>query len=563
MLSAIGAHFMTDQDTKYPFTATEQKQAFDLWAFVSIKIPKFTNESALNVIQSISPLPGENPKQLAKRLKEEMKKYGMHLKHTNALNAASKILGHGSWHEANQDDGKYRLKVSGFSGSEQKLYSEWRDLSNTICDICTSWAVEHKSNVFMVTFEPTLIMISSRASSELWPVDKGDNIWPILAISPIGEDSEWLSGSASMLEKLRRHLEGTSKAILDGVAVPLFFDRYIKAYSATAPHVPTMQDVCNSELILLREDNELWPGYEIARGNEFNCWAQLELASKKNRENLESIILKDGAWIVGDARYVWQVSTLRPMEFVPGLITRQLGNDEVEKLLHRYQLVRKIFGGRLPHRQELKRLNYLGSFADTYHVDQHRILLELNKAGHTWETYMDSRAEEVTLSSHLPAGLVLGIVTDLKLENPNILFKRPNRSQMTKVIDDQLFRALFPRVDQVSYSLPHGIATELRNKAKEAIDDFVDNLRLLRLSSGDNPVINLEDPLPYLVYANDHENFIAGLQEIGLEIHAGVMPWLFSTTGILQQSDHSIPFAVGNTLYLEMDFAEAPNSKAA
>lgn len=41
-------------------------------------------------------------------------------------------------------------------------------------------------------------------------------------------------------------------------------------------------DACDSEPMLMREDNELLPGsgLEIARGNEMNCWYQLEQPAK-------------------------------------------------------------------------------------------------------------------------------------------------------------------------------------------------------------------------------------------------------------------------------------------
>jgi hypothetical protein len=48
-------------------------------------------------------------------------------------------------------------------------------------------------------------------------------------------------------------------------------------------------DAGNSELVLLREDDELMPGsgYEIARGDELTCWAQLHLAMKDHKGALQ------------------------------------------------------------------------------------------------------------------------------------------------------------------------------------------------------------------------------------------------------------------------------------
>ena len=84
---------------------------------------------------------------------------------------------------------------------------------------------------------------------------------------------------------VRRRLEETEKAILDGMATLQICGRYGPEVLVKLPAVPqpvTPDDTCNSELVFLREDNELMPGdgFEIARGDEMTCWAQLELAVK-------------------------------------------------------------------------------------------------------------------------------------------------------------------------------------------------------------------------------------------------------------------------------------------
>jgi len=552
---------MTVQNNSFPFTETEQKQAFDLWAFVCIKIPKFTNESALSVIKNLQPIANESPKQLARRIKKEMAKHGVHLRHTHAIDAASKVMGYKSWHAANQDEGRYRLKVSGFSATEEKHYSDWRELTNTVCDMCSSWALEHQAKLFTITFDQSLLLINASPSIKLWPDAKPHDMWPLLTISPLSNDEEWLCGVATMLEKLRRHLEGTGKALLDGVAVPLFFDSYQRLAKEKAVHVPDMKDVCNSELILLREDNELRPGYEVARGNEFNCWSQLELASKDDNANLNGIVCRDGAWIIGDARYVWQIATLRPYEFVPGLVVRELGSVDAEKLLHRFQLVRRIFNGRLPYRLETKRLNYLSGLEGVYKVNQHRVLLELNKIGHTWESYFADR-DEAKFQQELSVSLVFELITELKLENPNIFFKRPTRSELTEIENDQLLRVLLPRVDHVTYRLPSGLKSVIKKQLEDAIADFSTNIRLLQLSKGDDPFFNRNEPFPYLVFASDPEEFRLRLLELGFVMYVGVMPWLLPIEGIMKLPENAFPFAFGHSLYLDIDF-EALSSQAA
>lgn len=130
------------------------------------------------------------------------------------------------------------------------------------------------------------------------------------------------------MEKLRRHLEEGSKAVLDGYAV-----LRLCAESHGRREMPmevTASDVTTSELVLKHEPDEDDPhsGYEVARGDELTCWHQLELAMRNDRteERAElKITVPDegvGAWIVNGIRYIWVLETLKPSEYVPGRIGR-------------------------------------------------------------------------------------------------------------------------------------------------------------------------------------------------------------------------------------------------
>ena len=83
--AAPTAHPAPPQDLKATAAA--------LWTFVHLKVPRFTSEAALKVIEGLQPQPDEDPKVLAKRLRKALSDTGVALKHTAALNAASRILG--------------------------------------------------------------------------------------------------------------------------------------------------------------------------------------------------------------------------------------------------------------------------------------------------------------------------------------------------------------------------------------------------------------------------------------------------------------------------------------
>jgi hypothetical protein len=212
----------------------------------------------------------------------------------------------------------------------------------------------------------------------------------------------------------------------------------------------------------MRADNELDTGYEIARGDEMTCWYQFELAIKDHRSEDVTIDEEYGAWHVGVGRYVWQLSTLRPKEIIPGLMIHELGFDESQRLLRRYKHAKRVFGGRIVRQAQTKRLEYLGSVPETYRVDLHKLLLAMSKAGLTWETYCAETGESVPMEPHLPVGFVLSLLERLNLEDPNAVFARPTRAELARVEDDKLLRTLLPRVDHVRYRLARAASGEVQ-----------------------------------------------------------------------------------------------------
>jgi hypothetical protein len=210
--------------------------------------------------------------------------------------------------------------------------------------------------------------------------------WPLLVVNPVGSRPDWLAEAPPALERLRRYLEEQGKAVLDGIAVLALCDIY-KNHSGGQWPPASVDDARNSELILVRADHELDTGYEIARGDEMTCWHQFDLAIKDHSADDVTVDEEDGAWRVGGGRYVWQLSTIRPNEIVPALTVYEFGPSYSSTLFRRYKLAKRVFRNRLSHHEQTKKLDYLGSPPETYGVDLHALLLAMNKAGLTWESY--------------------------------------------------------------------------------------------------------------------------------------------------------------------------------
>lgn len=78
---------------------------------------------------------------------------------------------------------------------------------------------------------------------------------------------------------------------------------------------------------------------------------------------------------------VGALETLKPNEFVPGRVNRQLGIPDCERLLRRYKLARRLHDGGFRNHDMTKRVDYLGGPPETWRVDLPRLLRMLNEAG--------------------------------------------------------------------------------------------------------------------------------------------------------------------------------------
>lgn len=470
------------------------------------------------------------------------------MKHANALQAASRLLGHEDWHHARgKPAGASKLRLIPLSESGDLLFGSWKELAPHLCEWCQLGLEESKSRIIRIRFETRSLTLNvfRKGGGE---GSAKEMLLPLLVVRPVDDAHGWLNGALSALEHLRRSLEESHRAILDGVAVLQSCSRPIPAGSFL-PEPVHPGDAGNSELILLRQDNELDEGYEIARGDELICWSQLELA-EEHRDLRIRVDDEDGAWRIGGSRYVWEFSTLRPKEYVPGLIVSNLTVQESRKLLRRYKLALRIFSGRLTTGETSKGLEYLAVPDECYRVDLHRLLTLMKDAGVTWEAFCADIDITQRMEPKLPFGFMLALFERLNLPDPNVVWARPTQAETTPVDDDRLLRALMPRVHHVTYRLPRELDAGILSGVMEAIREFSTSMELQkRVAAG---VISMKEPLPYLVYAGDGEELRLKLEEWGLRMRIGVIPHLFKIDGIIGKPDGMAPFAFGFSLYLDI-----------
>lgn len=545
----------------------DDARASALQRFVQLQAPRFTAEDALEVVRTLGITPREDEKELAKRLREALKVRRIALKHVNSLHAAAQLLGSKSWHTV--APGTPQLQFTKFDGDASRLqdaaFASWSDLAVALRE----WADQLKARgefplrVLAMSFVGRTLSFSVPASSISDPeMPERNEMWPVAAVTPMDSESpEWLSGASAALEKLRRHLEENGTAVLDGHAV-----LYLCATSQDQPGAVlsvSEADVANSELVLLREVDEDDPNstYEIARGDELTCWHQLEISlndlhtgAKPSAIELSVPTDGAGAWLVNGHRYVWALETLKPKDYVPGRILRQLGIPDCERLLHRYKLAKRIHSDGFRHHDMTKRVEYLNGTTKSWRVDLHRLLHMLSDAGLTWDGYFEKfDAEPLLMKSRLPVGFVMQLLADLEVRDPNRVFAWPTLAEMELVTDDRLLGSLLPRVDTVRYAQPNDLDPVAAEDLRNVIDDFGSSLHFHKTVEAGAVPMNTE--LPYYCHAASARQLRLNAESLGLRLYLAVSPHLISTKDVLKPvPDVKMwPFAMGHALILRFE----------
>ena len=520
-------------------------------------------DAARDVVNRLDVHLGEDPKSLAKRLRITLQAHRIALKHTHALHAASHLSGFQSWHTNDGDDVR-RLTFVTFDVDQVREvhYRSWDELAVELREWADRLLAREQLPLGVLTlgFSGQALTLSTPVPPTKDDTQQRNQSWPIGIITSAIDDPQWLDGAPAAIEKLRRHIEENGHAVLDGYAVlRLCSTSHDQSWH---PMAVTVSDVVNSELVLMREDSEDDPhiGYEIARGDELTCWYQLELSLRNDgtneMPNVFVTVPKEGAgaWHVNGIRYVWAVETLKPMAYVPGRVNRQIGIADCERLLRRYILAKRIHGTDFKHHEQTKHVDYLSGPPENYRVDLHFLLRQLDKAGLTWEAYIEKfDAEPLPMTDTLPVGFVFQLLENLQIEKPNQVFAKPNLSEMERVDDDGLLRALVPRVEHVRYVTPADLEGVQADELRKAVEEFASGLHAQKMFTAG--ALKMENEFPHLVWATEAEEFRLTIEALGLVMHAATVPHLHSTKGILPDvpAIKAWPWAFGNALFLRFE----------
>jgi hypothetical protein len=532
-------------------------QVLRLWEFIRKRDPAVSQERVLAVVQELKISGDEEVKVFARGLRQALGRHGIRIKHSGALHAAALLIDGKGWFESRRQNSLFHtLKVVDLAVGEFPVV-DWHEAGRRMLAACETWIEKNPSTrVFHLSATTGWLALSAVDVGEKGGDGQFATI-PIALVTPLINDKRWLVGAGPAFEYLRRHLELAAIAVLDGLATLQGCGREMWL---AEPLTTDPSDAHNSELVLMREDDPInFGGYEIVRGDELACWGQFDLAVEGRAGAIA--VDDDGGWVCERGRFAWMLVTLKPKEFVPGLIQHHLGPREAGRLLRRYHLAKRLIGQTLPTQRGGKHLAYLSDPRDAYRVNRHALLLAMKEAGLTWKSYCAEIGEgDQELGKKLPLGALMQLVTKLASKDPNAFFARPTRSELTRADDDAVLRALMPRVCHVRYRVCDGLPDEVRADLREAVAEFRTSI-LLRLGAFG---LESSEPLPDLVYAGDGEELMAKLEKWGLQAYVGVMPHFMPLPSEAKATlpTDSWPYAFGHSLYLDIDVREAETSLA-
>ncbi len=366
-----------------------------LWTFLKMRMPAMSLDAALQAVRESAPLASDTPKSLAPRLKAALAKAGVRLKHTHALDAAARLLGAASLHATEVAPDYEVFTDNQRVGKEVGSFSEAAEM---IVMAALNW--QRKNNSRLFKFSASM----NRATVLAFGVSFDDGMvahLPVARLRARYEDrTRWQHELRQLCERLRRRIEETRLAVLDGTAV-----------------VEICEDVEDVEFAELVVNFTSAYAEETARGDELTCWKELEHLAAFDKTEVRFV---DGTWLA-DAPVQWLVSVLRPSGPTPSAKTRPLDAEATERLFRRYQLARQIMAGPL-RRYELSKVSgaYFGA-PSTYLVDIERLKERLQWTKRSWQWALDTAQEGLEAGRPISDQAFSRLCAALELEDPNWL----------------------------------------------------------------------------------------------------------------------------------------------
>lgn len=544
-MTAIASHAA---DAAHPLN--DESRAAALWTFVHLKTPRFASSDALQVVRELALQPEEDVKSLAKRLRAALDKRGVSLKHTHALEAASKLAGYKGWHTGGSDAARKPLSLVFHASHLNRELLDWDDAVDVISQYFLGDIQAKGLRTFRFEFTADSIGVQQPL---LEAHNKVGRRVPLMRIVWDKDDRSQLRAAVVAVERVRRRFEETEHgAIVDGLAAIQF--------CLQNPHPNGHEeDPLNSELVVTDGDPGPYSAEEVARGNELQCWRELaKLVEDNHGEPSAPMELEDADWVSPDTRkrYSWHLTTLRATGgAVPKVVTRDLTQDESARLLRRRNMTVRNRRYLVPE-DTVRRLELFTSDRLDVNVNWPAVTAHLLSERVADEVVKDALQDE-SFGSTLSLRSFEALMNALDADNPQSFVRTPDRKELARLWDDELLRALVSRVETVEYLLPRGLSDERAGKVGALVDMFQTSLRMD--ARDDDAPINVVIPrhTPYLIHAGQGQDLLNGLAGLGLVAYGGLttVAQRISRNGKGERERYA---RAARALLLDVDYAEQP-----
>lgn len=528
-------------DAAQAATRPPEAQAAALWTFVQLRTPRLSSADALSVVRELAPASGEDVKTVAKRLRGLLLSRGIALKHTHALDAAARLLGHQNWHAASRDAVPTPLELVCAYSALNRTVRNWEEGVQVLSDCCEGVWVGGGLRVYHIGFTPTSVSFDTPLST---CHDADGRVLPYAQLRWKGDHGDQLAAAINGIETLRRRYEETGKGIVDGLAAAQF--------CLQNPHFDAhADDPANSELVAI--DAKPGPGFgdEVARGDEAKCWSELEFLHPK--DTAPSYSLDDAIWAIGQSRYQWRLSTVRYAGVVPTVVSRPLTDAESARLFRRHQLALR-HGYNLAREDRVKALSSVSIEREGIDVDWHKVRDEAIGIGRG-SSELEEAYVRLSKRARLTVEEVVRLAAMLGIRNPAELARKPKRSELQLLRTDELVRALVSRVQDVTFEVPRRMPDEMLKDVDDAVTGLLTALKHdVVFADGEVRHAFPRTP-PYMVYANQGKELLARLKDLGLVAYAGVYNTVSPASGFANRKN-ATKMKVERVLFLDIDFAE-------
>lgn len=526
------------RDAAEPAVLSPEAQAATLWTFIQAKASRFTSADALAVVAALGDITQLELKDLARRLQAALAERRLPLKYTNALKVAAQMYGHDSYHaSASAVAQPALLQLVSTARWLNRPVRDWKEGIEQFCAFAEGdLEAGSLSSIYHIAFTPTAVSIDMPLTTSH---DASGRAMPMLQLH-WPEEKPQLAEAIAGIETMRRRYEETGRAVIDGLAAAQFCLK--TPHPDAHPHDPA-----NSELVIVETTHGPSFGDEVARGDEVKCWAELEFLYPAEKSPV--ITLDEATWVINGSRFEWRLSTVRMEGVTPSIVARLLTAAECAKLFRRYRNAvnnQRYFGNE-------DRVKALPSVtAATQHVE-----LDLQQLS---QYTSNELASALVRQKRVSVDMLVKLAQVLRLQDPSILVRKPKRSELTLLRDDELLRTFISRVHDVVCEIPRRLSDEIAFDVNNAVDSMLFGLKNdVVLASGEVHKAFPRTP-PYMVYANRGKDALNQLQRLGLVVYAGV----FTTVKVLRPRgvaesniNSSSTLSVEQVLFLDVDIAES------